>query len=56
MTMGVTMRPDGIPDVYVQDSGGCCDLKQLDAKIRALQQARAWLKKEMETREKENKK
>ncbi len=47
MSMGVTMRPDGAPDVYVQDSGTVCDLEKLEKKIRALLAARAWLKKEM---------
>ena len=47
MSMGVTLRPDGGPDVYVQDSGAPCDLAQLERKIRALLVARAWLKKEL---------
>jgi len=46
------MRPDGLPDVYVQESGQACDLAQLDAKIRALLRARSWLKKELELRKK----
>ena len=47
MGMGVTLRPDGGPDVYVQDSGAPCNLAQLERKIRALLIARAWLKKEL---------
>jgi len=56
MSMGVTLRPDGQPDVYIQDSGSVCNLKQLEAKIRALLQARNWLKKELAERAKEQKK
>ena len=47
MPMGVTLRPDGSPDVYVQDSGCICNLEQLEKKIRAMLVARAWLKKEL---------
>lgn len=56
MTMGVTLRPDGPPDVYVQDNGGSCNLAQLENKIRALLVARMWLKKELALRAKETKK
>jgi hypothetical protein len=56
MSMGVTLRPDGMPNVYVKDDGDNCDLKMLDAKIRALQQARSWLKKELALKEQVNKK
>lgn len=54
--MGVTLRPDGPPDVYVQDSGSACDLARLENKIRALLVARMWLKKELALRVKEVKK
>ena len=56
MGMGVTLRPDSSPDVYVADSGCCCNLAQLEAKIRTLLQARNWLKKELALRSKEQKK
>jgi len=52
MTMGVTLRPDGRPDVYVQESGDACDLEKLDKKIRALLVARAWLKRELAKQQK----
>lgn len=42
--MNVTLRPDGVPDVYVRSTDGdSCDLDKLDMYIRALQVARAWL-------------
>jgi len=53
--MGVTLRPDGGPDVYVQESGMPCNLEQLENKIRALLTARVWLKREL-AKAKENKK
>lgn len=55
MALGVTMRPDNGPDVYIQESGQSCNLAQLDRKIRALQTARAWLVRETK-KEKEQKK
>ena len=55
MPMGVTLRPDESPDVYVQDSGCSCNLEQLEKKIRALLVARAWLKKELAKTQKVNK-
>lgn len=54
--MGVTLRPDGPPDVYVQDSGSVCDLARLENKIRALLIARMWLKKELALRAEKTKK
>lgn len=50
------MCPDGIPNVYVAESGESCDLKKLDGKIRALLVARAWLKKELARLTREQKK
>jgi hypothetical protein len=47
MSMGVMLRPDGGPDVYVQENGEPCNLEKLERKIRALLVARAWLKKEL---------
>lgn len=56
MPIGITMRPDGAPDVYVMDSGAACNLHDLEKKIRALLVARAWLKKELALHAKEQKK
>lgn len=47
MSMGVTLRADSVPDVYVVDSGTGCTLEQLDKRIRALQAARRWLAEEL---------
>jgi len=41
--MNVTLRPNGIPDVYLNSPGERCDLAELDKHIRALQTARRWL-------------
>ena len=56
MGMCVTLRPNGIPDVYVQDAGQSCDLAALDKKIEALKAARAWLAKQGVVKESQSKK
>ena len=48
--MNVTLRPNGVPDVYIQDSGRSCNLADLDKEIRALVAARKWLEKETENK------
>ena len=46
--MNVTLRPNGVPDVYLNStSGEPCDLASLDRQIRALQIARKWLQQEL---------
>jgi hypothetical protein len=45
--MNVTLRPDGLPDVYIQTSGHACDLDNLEKQIRTLLLAKTWLKKEL---------
>lgn len=47
--MNVTLRPDGTPDVYIQQTAGqSLSLEQMDAQIRTLLTARRWLKKELD--------
>ena len=46
--MNVTLRPNGPPDVYINEPGRACNLPDLDKQIRALLTARRWLKAEIE--------
>jgi hypothetical protein len=49
--VNVTLRPNGIADVYIQTLGEACTLADLEKQIRALLVARAWLRREMKGRE-----
>lgn len=46
--MQVTLRPNGPPDIYIQETGRACSLTDIDREIRALLAARRWLKAEID--------